>query len=265
MVTLSRDQIDKYHAHGFLHVRNVIDFELLKDMFESFEKLRKKYTPSSMYHELASENWLDSLLIKDLIKLRQSHPNHFGALYDSLKLCVPIHSLFCNKIILEITSTLLNEYPQGMCTTGHMLRMDVPKDSKNPLDWHQDSAYYLQNKIGLNGLVCWLPLVPVDSQNGTISICISSHREGKIAAEAEKEGNTFYSEQFKIGKNYLSKYEKTEFIANVGDAGFFNMDIIHKSGVNSSKHIRFVAGCRFHRMLSDDFTTGELKYIPHKY
>jgi len=90
-----------------------------------------------------------------------------------------------------------------------------------------------------------------------------SHEEGELDLSGYKKDD-ITSEQYNISEELIQKYEIVNLVAEPGDAYFFNMDIIHKSGFNKSYKIRIVAGCRYHRMLSSDFLTGELRYIPAK-
>ena len=54
--------------------------------------------------------------------------------------------------------------------SGFMLRLDVPHDKRNILDWHQDGNYYNQTAPNFNALVCWVPLVDVNLNNGTCNL-----------------------------------------------------------------------------------------------
>jgi len=264
MGILNDSQLEEFNNNGFLLVKGIIPQNPRNNLLKCFKILFNKYANQSNQVAHDNDSWLSSDLNEKLIGMRRSHPKQFGALYDSLKLSISIHTMFCEKQIIDIVTSLLQEEPEGLCSSGHMLRLDPPYDTRNALDWHQDSAYYMQNKNGANGLVCWVPLVPVSSENGSIRFCPGSHNAGKINTQGVKFDSTT-SEQFKVSEEFIERYGTKDFIAKPGDAGFFNMDIIHRSGENRSDTIRFAAACRYHRMLADDFTTGELQYIPHYY
>ena len=68
------------------------------------------------------------------------------------------------------------------------------------------------------------------------------------------------SDHFWISQDYVNKYKVADFFAEPGDVGFFQMDIFHRSGKNTSNLFRFVAIARYHRILTDDFNVGELIY-----
>jgi len=52
---------------------------------------------------------------------------------------------------------------------------------------------------------------------------------------------------------YIEKYEIIDIEAEQGDVVFIDMNLIHKSGDNSSSTIRFVATARHHNMLTNEF------------
>ena len=158
---------------------------------------------------------------------------------------------------------MLNDSCEGVCLTGEMIRLDPPQDTRNSLNWHQDSAYYPQNQSGINGLVCWIPILPVKLENGTMQFLPGSHEEGKLDLSGYKKDD-ITSEQYNINEELIQKYKIVNLVAETGDAYFFNMDIIHKSGFNQTDKLRIVAGFRCHRITSSDFLPGELRYIPTK-
>ena len=43
---------------------------------------------------------------------------------------------------------------------------------------------------------------------------------------------------------------------NVGDALIINLDMVHRSGINSSQKVRVTFLSRFHNMMASDFNPG---------
>ena len=260
---LSAEQKKEYSLNGCIFVKNVFKEKELESLFNSFCKLFLKYNPKFQTSCPQYSSWIDSNLHLDIIYFRKNNPKLFGLFYDSLKLCYPLKKIFYESSIVELAAELLNDSCEGICLTGEMLRLDTPSDNRNNLNWHQDSAYYPQNQYGINGLVCWIPVLPVRQENGSIQFLPGSHKEGKLDLSGyKKDGIT--SEQYYISEDLIQKYNPVSAIAETGDALFFNMDMIHKSGFNQTEKIRIVAGCRYHRMLSTDFASGELRYVHTK-
>ena len=52
-------------------------------------------------------------------------------------------------------------------------------DERSRLDWHQDFIDYEQKNMS-DGITAWMPLVKIDSNNGSIRILHESHMEGKV-------------------------------------------------------------------------------------
>ena len=58
--------------------------------------------------------------------------------------------------------------------------MDLPHDKLHYVDWHQDRSYFPQNRDGLHGLVCWIPLTDITEEMGAIHISPKSHLAGNL-------------------------------------------------------------------------------------
>ena len=76
-----------------------------------------------------------------LIALRKERPEIFGEIYDQLSFCKSVRQLFQNELLVDKTSLLLKCPRNSIYSTGINLRMDVPFDKRNTIDWHQDSAH----------------------------------------------------------------------------------------------------------------------------
>ena len=95
-------------------------------------------------------------------------------------------------------------------------------------------------------------MTSVSAKNGSIKICKMSHREGITPFKKSKLSPDFSTQRI-IEENYLKKYEIIDIEAEKRDVVFIDMDLIHRSGDNSSNKLRFTATARHHKMLTDEY------------
>ena len=159
-------------------------------------------------------------------------------------------------------SKILDTERNNIFINGFMFRLDAPFDKKNSLDWHQDSSYYHMCYPKFNSGVCWIPLTNNSEKNGSL-IFIPSKNPKFIKKTKSFKNNNFTSEQYTSSLLRSETKRIKNLKASLGDAAFFNMNIKHRSGINSSKKIRITIGCRFHDM-KKSFNVGKEIYFFNK-
>ena len=243
----------KFDKDGFVKINNVIKKEdilrLQKTICYTFQKyksfkIKKKLFDNANFHEA-------------LITLRKDNPDSFGSFYDTIQSSINLYNIVANKRLINIVSKISGLSKENLSFNGENVRMDGPYDKKNSLGWHQDRAYYFQNRDGDKGLVCWIPLSKIFNELGPLEICKSSAKDGFIKVIRKKYKKKGYSPQFKINERMVKKYRKIRVLADLGDILLINKNTIHKSGKNTSKKFRFSLQIRFHDM-------SDKNYLPHK-
>jgi ectoine hydroxylase-related dioxygenase (phytanoyl-CoA dioxygenase family) len=131
-----------------------------------------------------------------------------------------------------------------------MIRIDVPRDKENIAGWHQEISY-LRN----NGLVIWIPLSDITPDLGPLQVCPKSHHEGELAVAQNKNlpSNVSTVSVDEIKPEYIAKYSIMDVEIKKGDVLFFNTELFHRSGVNTSKRIRFSCQIRHAINTAEDF------------
>lgn len=246
-----------FDKKGFLISKGIVDEYSIKEVFLSLNMILKKYYKDAKTYK----GWNDIEFHELMLKIKKNDPKIFSKIYDTMQVSIPLFSLTTQKNISNMAAHLLSVKSHDLAATGFMLRMDVPFDSKNKLNWHQDNAYYKQNLDGNNGLVVWIPMHDVDIENGTVMAIEGSHELGLITPKRKEKINYVTSEQFVVPDDYINHSKQINVVAKQKDIAFFNMNLIHRSGDNTSDKIRFVAGVRYHKMISDDFVPGRLNYV----
>lgn len=265
MKQLSSTDLQFYRKSGYVIVRNVVKAELISDLFRTTLAVFKKCHRQANKKIFRAKDWTDHTFHQAMIDLREQDPRAFGILYDTVQTSASLQRLMTDRQILGVAGMVLADTYTNLSVTSYMLRMDVPFDKRNNLDWHQDSSYFVQNLKGENGTVCWIPMQDISARNGAVRLCVGSQKEGLLRSKKSKKTDGSASDQYQVSNRYLKKYRIIDVKAQVGDAAFFNMDLIHRSGVNSIDHIRFTAGARYHRMLVPDFLPGRFAYIPNEF
>ena len=255
---MPEDIIESYTKNGFAIVKNIVPAQRINSLLENIFNLFCKY--STDYQDLKNieRPWNTELFHKKLIELRQKDPESFGAIYDSLKTSLTLTQLVTDNKVVDFVAKFLKIKPSDLSISEPMCRLDVPNDKRNTLDWHQERSFFPQNRNGLNGLVCWIPLTDITEEMGPMHISPRSHAEGQLKLSNRTKKNTSYTTQIPVPEEFVSKYEDLAVRANAGDAVFFNMLLFHRSGQNISNKIRLATQGRFHTSTADDFIPFDL-------
>ncbi len=253
-----------FQRQGFVVVENLLDRALIDELYRTTVKVFLKYRPGDEASLRGPVPFDNNRFHERMIRLRAEAPQLFGALYDTVQVSVALQQLVCSHPVVEAAAQLLDDEPTALSATGHMLRMDPPGDTRNSLDWHQEASYYDQNRRGENGIVCWIPMRDVQPDHGSVLFCPGSHLAGHVRVPSTGKRDYGTSEQFRTPPEIVDRYSPHRVSARAGDVVFFHMYMIHRTGNNISTQMRFSAGVRFHRMLTDDFLPGRFQYLPNK-
>jgi len=243
---LPEDIIESYTKNGFAIVKNIVPAQRINSLLENIFNLFCKYSTDCQELKNMDKPWNTELFHKKLIEFRQKDPESFGAIYDSLKTSLTLTQLITDNKVVDFVAKFLKIKPSDLSISEPMCRLDVPNDKRNTLDWHQERSFFPQNRNGLNGLVCWIPLTDITEEMGPMHISPRSHAEGQLKLSNRTKKNTSYTTQIPVPEEFVSKYEDLAVRANAGDAVFFNMLLFHRSGQNISNKIRLATQGRFH-------------------
>lgn len=255
---MSEDIGNFYSENGYVVIKDVVKKKRLDSLLENIFRLYCKYSDNHDEFEGEDKPWEKSMFHEKLIDLRKVKPDEFGAIYDSLKTSLSLTQLVSDDKIVDNIANLLKIKPSDLSISEPMCRLDVPEDKRNALNWHQERSFFPQNRDGMNGLVCWIPLTDITEEMGAIHLSPKSHLEGQLKLSSEKKENSTYTTQIPVPEEFIKKYDDIIMPINAGDAVFFNMLLFHRSGENVSKKIRFAVQGRFHTATSDDFIPFDL-------
>ena len=243
--------LNSFKKNGYLLVRGVFQKSDFDNIRLTIKLNLKKYIKNLRPFKNLDEKPLNN----NLILLRKKNPKKFAHFFDTLQTSTAIIQFWTKNEILNIIKHLLSSNKNELSATDLLLRIDSPVDERNKLDWHQDSAYFKQNKYGFNGLNCWVPLSDIYFNMGPLEILSQSHKIGCVNVKKKRDRN-FGSLQRKLPLKLTDKFNYKKFEMKLGDILFMNMDTMHRSGSNFSKIFRFSAICRYHKTTSNDFNPG---------
>ena len=246
----SSDQIrEKFRENGYFIAEQIVSEKKINAVLENIFRIYFKYNPSSKLHEL-QEPWNSDLFHEEIIKFRKSDPKRFSLLYDSTQTSASVMELLTSELIAKYSANLLDTKNNELCITEGMIRMDAPGDKRNIAGWHQEISY-LRN----NGLVVWIPLSDITPDLGPLQVCPKSHHEGELKVVQNKNlpGDVSTVSVDEVKPEYIAKYSKMDIEIKKGDVLFFNTELFHRSGVNTSKRIRFSCQIRHAINTAEDF------------
>ena len=247
---MNPDQILKeFQNDGFYIAKNIVEDKQITDILENVCQVYFKNNPSSKF--LKEKKPCDNdLFHEEMTKFRDENSKEFSLVYDSSLSSIPLAQLVTNERISKISAILLCCKPIELSQTGNMVRMDTPHDVRNKAAWHQEIAY-TRNP----GLVLWIPLVEITDNIGPIHVLEKSHLDGEIIIERNEiyDYKTSRVSKSEIPEKILEKYNDKAIKINKGDALFFDTNLMHKSGDNTSKRIRFSCQTKFANSVSNEF------------
>lgn len=249
---LDGSDLEAFHERGYVVAKRVMDETELSQILPTVLGVFREYAPEALDKDYHS--WSDSDLHADMIRLRESDPETFSSVFQSINQCLIFSSIFCGRRTARLVEQLLADPWGTICLRNPGMRIDPPMDRRVVYDWHQDSAYTEINQSGKNSVVCWVPLQRVDEENGSLIVCPESHKLGRVAVEPTRQSR-LHAEQRRVPDECVERFDEVSVEAELGDALFVHGDLIHKSGVNRSNRIRFTILGRYHRTLASDFFT----------
>jgi ectoine hydroxylase-related dioxygenase (phytanoyl-CoA dioxygenase family) len=262
MKEINSNDLDFYDSNGYVIVKNAILEQYIDDLMEFIASVIKMEAERlGMKDDYTTEQLLHSVLGNIKKKNRDSSSWIYQTINNSNIFKKFIYNLELDQIIKKLLHMGdLNH----LATVNPALRIDMPFDNDNIRDWHQDSHYFLDNEKGSDALVTWICLGDAYKENGSIFVCPKSHKEGRLNSK-HSTGSSGVSEQFVTDNDIVNKYEKIIVEAKKGDVVLFNMDLIHKSGNNISKFIRYTTQLRYSNLGKLDYTPPQTSINYRKY
>ena len=264
--------INSYKENGYVIIKGLLSQYLLDQQLKNIYMLLLRFHKPDEKLKKFEQPWNKLLFHQEIIKFRKKNPKAFSGFYDCVQSSLSLTRLLTSKNLVKCVSDILEVDVCELSSSTLECRIDVPNDTRNLANWHQDFSYFNHNLLGLKTLTCWAPLVKLSSKSGYLQVYKKSHLEGMASSGLNEKWNkprdvndndNLFTEQLSIKKNVnLNKYKIESVKVELGDVLFFNMFLIHRSGINMSNKIRFSAQNRFHMATSKDFVP--YRFIPQR-
>lgn len=159
--------------------------------------------------------------------------NKKSTVYETIKQLPAFQQIWTDSTILETARHLLGSTSLGYAWHGMGIRINAPFDTVHRLDWHQEYPGQLRSK---NGLVVWIPIVPMSINLGPVEVLSGSHKAGtkKVRKIPPKIPGRKYALEILDLDQELGKCDLVSPCLAPGDALFLDFHSIHRSGANTS-------------------------------
>tara|TARA_B110000967_G_C18901321_1_gene575492 strand:+ start:8568 stop:9392 length:825 start_codon:yes stop_codon:yes gene_type:complete len=237
-----------YNNNGFVILK---DFFSKKQLSELEKGLAKNAFKIISKFKINNKPLSDLQFNQKLIDIKKKKPKLFGSFYDSVQHNAKLYQMFSIQKISKILKILNQKGLEEFCLSNIGVRMDAPYDTHHKYNWHQDRAYYPQNRDGNNGMLIWAPISILSKNIGPLRIKPKSHKLGFTLVKKKQKKN--HSPQYSLPKHNLSKFKTINLNLMPGDVAFINFHTFHASGDNKSKKIRFAIQARYSDTTDENF------------
>ncbi len=269
---MKAELINSYKENGYLVIKGLLRPQLLDQQLKNIYILLLRFHKPDKKLKKMDQPWNSLSFHQEVIKFREKDPKSFSGFYDCLQSSLSLTRLVTSNKLVECVAGLLELDACELSSVGQECRVDVPNDTRNLAGWHQDFPYFNHNLLGLKTMACWCPLVKLTSKSGYLQVFKKSHLEGMVSSGVTEkwdkprdlnDGDNLATQTVPIKEDASLDQHKIESVKiDLGDVLFFNMFLIHRSGINTSNKIRFSVQNRFHAATSKDFVP--YRFIPRR-
>lgn len=231
---LNEQQIADYHRDGFIVVDEFFSHMELAEFGLAFGRLI---------------NW------------RRVFNRPIGELYDICSTLPEFLRIVGKKDTALAVNQLLDRPLQDpMFGYTNRCLIQPPNDDSHAYGWHQEVFYTIPESRFVQ---TWAPLISDTTlENGTIEVCVGSHKEGiaeQTWYEPEQPG---HSVQVIVAPHVVAKYEQRAIPMTLGQMLFFDGHLFHRSGKNTSSDNRYSLVGMYHDVDAKGFVAPmpSLKY-----
>jgi len=186
-------------------------------------------------------------------ELERKDSGFAAALHREMLLTASVAAIWRHPTVLKIVHELTG-WDTIAAHPIFNIRPKAPSGKELNYGMHQDPAFWGQSAASIGVVACWLPLVPVSRENGTLQLIRSSHDHGQLFQHyLAPDGSyaPFISEEDQpAGERVVAEL-------NVGDAVFFHQLTVHGGcGPNLSNTVRWAVDLRWQHHKDINFFSG---------
>ena len=243
---LRDEQVRQYLDEGFLIVEDVFSRAELRPVLEEFEVMVDEWAEA-----LAKAGKIEDMHEGEDVYTRVASLEREcrGVGPPVLQHDAPrpaLAKLWTSDKLLDMVEQFI-----GPDICGHpvcVLRAKTPDSALVSVDWHQDSAYSVEEAAETLQPTAWIPFIDATIENGTLQVIRGSHKPPKIIAHdlGTHEGHSESSYLYIRAEN-LPPGEVVACEAKMGSVVWHSNVMVHRSAENRSDKVRWSCDIRYQR------------------
>jgi ectoine hydroxylase-related dioxygenase (phytanoyl-CoA dioxygenase family) len=242
-----------FEENGFAIVSDGIPLQGIEDFRRELRNLINAFLLKAGLPEREG----DAVFSEGFMALEHKNHDFIASLYDTVFQTPAFFRLIGSKHIEDAVKRLMGVPPHHPLY-GYTNRclFAPPEDERRTYGWHQEVFYTVPRGKYLQS---WAPLVfDSTAQDGTIEICPGSHKEG-IAKQTWNDvpGR---ATQVLIDDDVIAKYKPVTVDMKLGEMLIFSGYLAHRSGRNSSEHVRYSLVGMYHDVRHVPFKTPKVAF-----
>ena len=207
---LAESQLREFNARGYVVVRGLVSAAELAPMLGPYLEVARG--------ERIIAGWNDHLQPGQIVQLGDpSAKLGWRALPYFERICAVARALAGDDMVLAYDQMIYKEPGQ-----------------ETEVLWHQDAGYHWQGAASERGLTCWLALVDVTRDQGTMTFLPGSHRHGIVPHHSAQDRNP-------IGGALEAEVDSSSAALveyRAGDCSFHHGRTLHYTGANRTARPR---------------------------
>lgn len=240
---LTQEQIEAFHADGYLVVKGGLRDEDLEPLVEDLNALVGEVAQGLHAEGKIANLYQDESFERRISCLSRATGSSLqGRVSLPANLRLPLFDFLHNENLLDMLEGLLG--PEIYCNPTHHVRPKLPEEDV-PTDWiqespfHQDAAVLLPEADDTLVITTWIPLVDSTPENGTLQVYPGLHR-GEIRRHVKCISG------WGLADECLPEGEPLTLSLKKGDLIFIHCRTPHGSQPNRTDAVRWSLDLRWH-------------------
>ena len=228
-MTLTEEQLNAFHANGFLILRNFLDVESCEAILDVAKAhLKHKIEPIESEVDYGNKSKEYRTNVTDYNSMEAKEQLTIRRLRQVYDRDILFKNWMKNEKIRPILKQLLED--EVVITTAHhnSIMTKLPHSSTET-SWHQDRRYWSYSNDNLVSI--WLALGEENAENGVLEFIPKSH---KMKFLPEQFGEKEY---FEVENKLNMSLIETKLSSNLeaGDVVLFHCKLLHRANKNSTE------------------------------
>ena len=240
----NQDLIKKFNKDGYIIIKNFLKKKQVNDLLNGFESILNFCISKFSKKRFKS-------LDQKYLWLQKNYPLIKSRAYDISKYHQSLYKISSNIKLSNFLQKYFNEKYYFLDLP--QIRADDNSNSR-ALPMHQELYGQLSKKI----VTLWVPLTKVSLKNGTMGIVQNSHNLGILKHTFHKiKKNKYHG----VTSDFMKNKKILYFKIKAGDAVLFHPLLVHGTGKNYSKKIRWTYVVRLNALSGIEYLSNKKSFL----